>query len=526
MDNRRIVGIETEYGIVTQGDPYRSAIAASSSLVAAYYPSSRGGIDAPPVGWDYRGEDPLKDQRGHRLARASADPSLLTDDPSRPAPSGPTLTELERTSRDEARLPRAHACVLANGARFYVDHAHPEYSSPECRGAREAVIYDRAGDAIARDAMAAAAALGDPIVLFKNNVDGKGASYGAHENYLLRRDVDFSTLTRAALPFLATRPLICGAGRVGIGQRSDQAGFQISQRADYIENTIGLETTFNRPLINTRDEPHAEASAHRRLHIICGDANQFDVSTYLRIGTLSALLWAIETGHGHAFDDLTACGDIVCETAAFSHDLTLTHTMDTVGGIAMSALDIQRAYLERIADLPHVADDDERVDVLAQWERVLNVLATDPIAAATDIEWVAKYELFNAMRERWNTTWADPRLQALDLRWADLRPDRSPLGHLEKAGRIRRLASPDEIAVATTTPPQTTRAAWRGLATRYLPGLTEASWTSLIFDTGQPRLTRVALPDPAAAPTAPARTAALSGDVDAFVALLAEGTTH
>ena len=290
----RPVGLETEFGVLRPGDAYANPVVLSTRVVEAYC----AGSGVPTVRWDYEGEDPLADLRGGRLRRSAAHPSQLTDDPARPAPSGdaPSADAGEtadpppapwgsraRPSAAEAALPRATTAVLVNGARFYVDHAHPEYSSPEVLTPRDALIWDRAGEVVARRAMTALGDEGDrdgtpvEIVLYKNNVDGKGAAYGSHENYLVRRDVPFEELAAVLTPFLVTRPVIAGAGRVGIGQRSEHPGFQVSQRADYVESEIGLQTTFNRPIINTRDEPHADNARWRRLHVINGDANRFDV---------------------------------------------------------------------------------------------------------------------------------------------------------------------------------------------------------------------------------------------------------
>nr|WP_265087401.1 proteasome accessory factor PafA2 family protein [Nanchangia anserum] len=191
MTIARPIGTETEFGVLSPSTPGAHAMVLSSHVVSAYYRLSRGGGESGPVRWDFAGEDPLADMRGFHLQRASADPSMLTDDPDRPAPSGPTSSAagIEHAPRSLTRQPQAASCVLANGARYYVDHAHPEYSSPETASPREAVLYDRAGDLVARRSMEELARGGDDIVLYKNNVDGKGASYGAHENYLVRRDV-------------------------------------------------------------------------------------------------------------------------------------------------------------------------------------------------------------------------------------------------------------------------------------------------------------------------------------------------
>ena len=374
----RPVGLETEFGVLRPGDPYANPVVLSNQVVEAYC----AGADAPSVRWDYEGEDPLADLRGGRLRRSAAHPSQLTDDPALPAPSAdasPVMGAVDpppapwgsqaRPSAVEEALPRAAAAVLVNGARLYVDHAHPEYSSPEVLTPHDALVWDRAGEVVARRAMAV---LDDAVgqgetVLYKNNVDGKGAAYGSHENYLVRRDLPFEELAAVLTPFLVTRAVLVGAGRVGIGQHSQRPGFQVSQRADYVESEIGLQTTFNRPIINTRDEPHADGARWRRLHVINGDANRFDVPIYLKVATTDLLLWFLEQAHSTgAFKDalaelsrLAITGDPVEEHWAVSHDPTLTYELATRAG-TMSALVIQRAYLEVISPAVTRAGDPSR----------------------------------------------------------------------------------------------------------------------------------------------------------------------
>ncbi|MEA1304242.1 depupylase/deamidase Dop [Actinomyces oris] len=509
----RPVGLETEFGVLRPGDAYANPVVLSTRVVEAY----SVGAGVPTARWDYEGEDPLADLRGGRLRRSAAHPSQLTDDPARPAPSGDVPPapwgSRARPSAAEAALPRATTAVLVNGARFYVDHAHPEYSSPEVLTPRDALIWDRAGEVVARRAMTALdeGNVDAPaqIVLYKNNVDGKGAAYGSHENYLVRRDVPFEALAEVLTPFLVTRPVLVGSGRVGIGQRSERPGFQISQRADYVESEIGLQTTFNRPIINTRDEPHADNARWRRLHVINGDANRFDVPIYLKIATTDLLLWFLEQAYTEGSDRftealtrlrrLTIIGDPVEEHWALSHDPTLSHELRTQSG-SMTALAIQRAFLDVISPAVTRVEDAQAHRALALWRQVLDVLeqwrhdGAGP--AAQMVEWVAKYELCEGLRRRSGTGWDDPRLAALDIQWADLRPGRSVVDRLDAAGRIHRLVSEAEIQRAADTPPEGTRAAIRGTAIRRHPQIVGASWTCLLLDVpGAPELARLRLPD-------------------------------
>src|SRR5215217_2958183 len=270
MSVRRVMGTEVEYGISVQGQSGANPMVASSQIVNAYASST---AKARRARWDFEEESPLRDARGFDMARQIADPTQLTDED----------------------LGLANV-ILTNGARLYVDHAHPEYSSPEVTTPLDVVRWEKAGEQVMLDAsrMAAQVPGSTPILLYKNNTDNKGASYGAHENYLMRRSTQFAEIVRHLTPFFVSRQVVTGAGRVGIGQDGREHGFQLSQRADFFEVEVGLETTLKRPIINTRDEPHADPEKSRRLHVIIGDANLSEVSTYLKVGTTALVLQMIE----------------------------------------------------------------------------------------------------------------------------------------------------------------------------------------------------------------------------------------
>lgn len=490
-DEPMIFGTETEFGVLDAGNPLANAVAISAEIVSLYAQYS----NVNPVQWDYTGEDPLNDARGHRLQRAHAHPSLLTDDPYQLAPTGgvgwgPALSEYDRRSYKLTNL------VLKNGARLYVDHAHPEYASPETTSALDATLYDRAGDLIGREVCAYARSQGRQLALYKNNTDGKGAAYGTHENYQLPRPVDFDDLVVGASSFLITRPVVCGAGRLGLGQRSERAGFQLSQRADFIENDIGLETTFNRPIINTRDEPHADPHQVRRFHVINGDATQFDVSTYLKLGTTALVLKAICAGADLRWNAVSLDEDLVGVARAVSHDVDLRQRYTCRDGKSRTAIDIQRTYADLVVQiLPDLSGDEQRV--WEQWVRVLDQLAADPADAAREVEWVAKLELLRRQRGRWRCGWDDPRLLAMDLQWADLRAGKSLVERLDNAGLVERLFSTTEVARAATQPPTDTRARLRGLAVAHQPRLVKASWSSLVVETDSGQCARLPLARPA-----------------------------
>ncbi len=471
----RIVGIETEYGILDPVDAYANPILLSSLLVDG----ARTWAGGRSTRWDYGGEDPLQDLRGTRRARANATADMLTDAVEADADTGTVSLRRRRGSwEDPAHL----NAVLSNGARFYVDHAHPEYSGPEVSNARDAVIWDRAGDRIA---VAAADAVtrgdGPAIALYKNNVDGKGASYGTHENFLVRRDVDFDGLARRLTPHLVTRQIYTGAGRVGLGQRGETAGFQMSQRADYIEADMGLETTLRRPIINTRDEPHADRSRWRRLHVILGDANCLEVPTFLKIGATSLVLSAVEADDERL--DALELAEPVGDVQRVSRDLTLRAPLTLATGERATALDLQRAVLEVARDY---ATDAVDVLVIARWERVLELLSRDVFSASRDVEWVAKLELLGRIRTKYSVAgvalpWTDARLAAVDFRWSELRSGMAAT--LAARGAFETVADPELIAAAMTTAPRDTRAAARGDIVALKPELVDAAgWSTVVID--------------------------------------------
>ncbi len=493
----RVMGIETEYGITDPADPRANPILLSSLLVQA----CRDWAGDAHSRWDYGGEDPLMDLRGMRRDRRYATADLLTDSPEySDVHRGVTLRRRRGSWEDPAHL----NAVLPNGARFYVDHAHPEYSGPEVTTARDAVVWDVAGDRIA-DAAAGIFRQDGNIALYKNNVDGKGASYGTHENYLVKRSIDFDDLARRLTPHLVTRQVVVGAGRVGIGPYGERAGFQLSQRADYMEAEVGLETTLRRPIINTRDEPHADRRAWRRLHVIIGDANCFEVATYLKLGATSLVLAAIEADDARL--DALALKDPVAEVTAVSHDVTLRHKLALTYGESATALEIQRALLDIAKD--YVADAEDAA-VVARWEGVLDALARDPFEASKQVEWVAKLQLFGRMRERYAAPsapgeastpapWDDDRLKAADVQWSELGSGLA--ARLTAAGAVERLTTDAQVDAALTTPPATTRAWLRGRIVAARPDVVDAaSWSTIVIDREleHGHLEVVGLPDPLA----------------------------
>src|SRR5499433_692342 len=362
MSVRRIMGTEVEYGVSVPGQPGANPMVISSQVVNAYGARpelTRGGR----ARWDYEEESPLRDARGFTYSGALYDPA-------------------ESLADEDLGLSNV---ILTNGARLYVDHAHPEYSTPEVTNPRDAVLWDKAGERVMAEAARRAATIPGsvPIHLYKHNTDNKGVSYGSHENYLMKRQTPFADIVQFLTPFFVSRQIICGAGRVGMGQDGAAPGFQISQRADFFEVEVGLETTLKRPIINTRDEPHADADKYRRLHVIIGDANLSEISTYLKTGATSLILAMIEDKF---LDTDLALEAPVAELRAISHDPSCRHLATLRDGRRMTGVQLQMEYLERARkyteDRFGTDVDEMTADILDRWESVLTRLAEDPMQAA------------------------------------------------------------------------------------------------------------------------------------------------
>ena len=333
------------------------------------------------------------------------------------------------------------------------------------------------------------------MFIYKNNSDGKGNSYGTHENYLVDRRTPFAELVKHLTPFFVTRQVFTGAGKVGAENGADDVDFQISQRADFFEVEVGLETTFKRPIINTRDEPHADPEQYRRLHVIVGDANMAELPTYLKIGTTALVLRMIED---EFITDDFSLKQPVRAMRAVSHDITCRETVELADGRSITAVDLQWEYLKLAKKYAQDNETDEGSgDVLERWEGVLEALESDPRSLSRQLDWTAKLGLLEAYRDRDGLSWDHSKLKLIDLQYHDVQRGKGLYYKLVEGGKIERLVSDDEIAFAVDHPPEDTRAYFRGeCLRRFSDHIVAASWDALIFDSGDEPLRKVPTMEP------------------------------
>ena len=518
-----VMGMETEYGILG---------AEPEDVVAACLETESEQGRCPGVRWDYSGEYPLRDARGFEVDRSAVDPSMLTDIPGAASTEGPVpgrlrTTVVARLTAQEEAWQRGTATCLSSGGRLYVDHAHPEYATPQCTGPAQATLADRAGDLLVARGAELLRRRGAAARLFKNNVDGKGATYGTHENYLVSRAIDFDDLVQALVPLLVVRPLLVGSGRVGIGAVARGADFQISQRADYLEKVVGLGTTVDRPLVNTRDEPHADPERWRRLHLVPGDANCFDTMTWLKLGMTSLVLQVLADGVPASWRHLRLA-DPVTQAREVSRDTRLRGALELADGRRLSALEILEQYLETVRghlgdqgraapapvgdplrpDLSALADgaDTDGAEtgaILAFWQASLRELQAlrdggNESDAAGHLEWVAKKQLLDATARRHPGARGRDVLHAVDLAWSELSPAGRGLAERVPAG-VDACGGLDEQMgeVSLAEPPATTRAWLRGRLVNAYPGqVVAAGWHSMVLETGEKDQRRLPLTDP------------------------------
>ncbi len=471
----RPVGIETEYGINYEGFAGPVDFAYEASAIVRSAP-----LDGALRSWDYRREDPRLDLRGMRVAQLAHDPHDLHS----------TTERSQRLSRDELLA----NTVLTNGARFYNDHNHPEYCTDACATLADLVAQDRAGERVLylaerarNEVLSRERGGGARVRLVKNNTDYHGRSFGTHENYLVARAWPFTALARVMVPFLVTRQVYAGAGKVGLEGRYGQttngnaampaAGFQLSQRADFFEQVVGINTTAQRPILNTRDEPHADRKKYRRLHVIIGDANRCEYATALKVGATALALDLGELGWVPSVE----LAEPVMALQAISHDLTLSAPLSTRAGPPTTAVAVQREFHEA-ARREFAGRDPETDWVLREWATVLDLLVSTPQQLRDRLDWVAKWVLFEGIRQAQGQDWSSPALRRLDLAYHLVNPESSLFATLSKRGALRRYVDEPAIARAHTEPPAGTRAAIRALCLRKFGGqIRQLEWDSVTF---------------------------------------------
>ena len=361
---------------------------------------------------------------------------------------------------------RSSNVFLENGARLYLDvGSHPEYATPECDSIYDCVVHDKAGERKLEELLIGAEqrlrdeGIRGTIYLFKNNVDSAGNSYGCHENYLTRRTADPDSYQQHLIPFLISRQIFTGAGQVL--QTARGPIFSITQRAEHIWESMSSATTRSRPIINTRDEPHADAEKYRRLHVIVGDSNMSEYTTFLKLGSTACMLRMIEA---EDFDlrDLSL-ENPVRAIRDFSHDITCRKKVRLESGRELSALDIQRVYLDRalkFADSHGFSSTEMRA--LEMWEHCVTTIENDPLKLGTEIDWVIKHNLIESFRAKHNLPLDDARVATLDLQYHDIRRDRGVFYRMQDRQMVERICKDEDIELAMDLAPQTTRAKLRG----------------------------------------------------------------
>src|SRR5213595_3350384 len=468
----RVFGLETEYGITVNGAETVDVVAESIELVRRY--TDHGAL----MKWDYELEDPHLDARGFRarqLLQDTDESAYYEIDKNRPLSFEEIKSDL----------------VLSNGARFYNDHAHPEYSTPECTALRQIVAQDKAGERILEECARRRNQKLPPgyeVRLYTNNTDFAGHSYGCHDNYLMRRDIAWDRIVAGILPFLITRQIFAGAGKMGIEAESTSGKpgiFQISQRADFFSVVVSIDTMNRRPLINTRDEPHVDASRFRRFHVILGDSNMSEWATALKIGTTALVLGLIERGEAPQLE----IAQPVDANKSISRDQNYDWIIELKDGRKISAIDVQRLYLHAAEKVEPPSPgsgaagnfaDEDRQWILQEWENVLNDLERDVMITRDRVDWAAKKFLLNALQEEEKLSWTDPWLQSIDLEYHNVDLERGLYYELARKGLMRRVTSEEEIKTAIFNPPETTRAFFRGRAVaRFNDEISSIQWDEI-----------------------------------------------
>lgn len=475
-------GLETEFGITREGAEDLDVVAESIALVRS---AAQAGVS---MRWDYSAENPHADMRGFEVEELRQD-----------------FDEAHYVAQDSQRelsfVEIKSDLVLGNGARFYNDHAHPEYCTPECSTLDELAAQDRAGERIVMDcARKLSAARGSEVRLYKNNTDFRGHSYGCHENYLLPRALPWEPLARDITAFLVTRQIFAGAGKFAVEEEDKfvSGHFQISQRADFFSELQSVDTMQRRPIVNTRDEPHANPELYRRFHVIIGDANMAPFATRLKVGVTALVLEALHRSGGReAFPELA---DPLAALRSISRDPAFRWEVKSARGRATTALEIQRQYL-RLAEKHGDLSVPWKAQVLAEWRTVLDDLEKDFKRCRNRLDWVAKLCLLREFQEAQDVPDDDPWLQSLDLEYHRLGLQEGLYYGWEQGGGMQPVVPEEAVQTALGQPPATTRALIRGLCVqKFAAALVVAQWDFVILQakSGRYKISLDDLFDPAA----------------------------
>jgi len=389
---------------------------------------------------------------------------------------------------------------LKNGARLYQDTGcHPEYATPECDNPLDLVIHDKAGERIVEELLYAAErklrenGIYCEIFIFKNNTDSVGNTYGCHENYLVERTVNFHKLAELLIPFFVTRQIYAGAGKVLRTRTGNH--YYLSQRAQHIYQEISGATTSSRGIINTRDEPHADEEKYRRLHVIVGDSNMSEFATYLKVGTTAIVLSLVEDG---VIRKDMALEDPVRAIKEISHDITCKRKVRLKRGVELSAIEIQREYRDLALEYYQTREAaPQTLDILEKWGVILDRLSEEPRSLSRELDWVIKLDLIHNYMQRKKVGFEDQRISMLDLQYHDIRRDKGVYYALERQDLVERIVADDEVLAAMEIPPADTRAYFRGTCLRkYGDGVYGASWSSLLFDSGELVVKKIPMTEP------------------------------
>jgi len=461
-----LLGMETEYGIIREDLEDSDPVEESMKLLKSCPQKSVFGK------WAYSQENSHQDMRGFKvqsLAQDEEEDAFCAEDRKRPY------------SYLEMKCDR----VLVNGSRFYNDHTHPEYTTPECNSLFSLVAHDVAGERIVAECtkMRNQELGGKKVQVFKNNTDYSGHSYGTHDNYLVPRDIPFDLLVKGLVPFMVTRQLYAGAGKVGSENSNTNhfKGLQLAQRSDFIENVLSIETMTHRPIINTRDEPHARRSQFRRLHLIMGDANMSAYATALKVGCTRLVLNLI--ANGATLPDIELENPVE-DTLKVSLEKSRNATLKRKSGGSITALEIQESFLEA-AENSFPNGNKEWTWTIKEWKRTLQEFKHSPEKLSDRIDWAIKEKLFSDFMESENLEWDDPILQSLDLEYHNLDPDRGLYRGLEQENEVYSFLTEKEISRAIEFPPEGTRAKIRGDAvSREGEKIKSIHWTGIEFENG------------------------------------------